>query len=253
MLRWANSTMTTNGHTVERRLTVIALVPARGRHRRGRRHRAGPAGLPDGPEGDAVLTDAVAGAVQAARAGRSRPRRGAAARARRRGRRRTGTSGAEDTSIGVFARLAEELGASFRPGEASFGFAEPPRDDDLAGHLGRACGAAGCEPAGSVELNLKDPATGTSVWGGRGRHRLRATSTSAALVERLREPAARGARGGSTCPAGRYETLLPPSAVSDLMIYLAWSMGGRPAQEGRSALLAGRAAPGSASGSATCP
>jgi predicted Zn-dependent protease len=30
--------------------------------------------------------------------------------------------------------------------------------------------------------------------------------------------------------------LLPPSAVSDLMIYLAWSMEGRSAQEGRSAL-----------------
>ncbi|GAA1297311.1 metallopeptidase TldD-related protein [Pseudonocardia xinjiangensis] len=29
---------------------------------------------------------------------------------------------------------------------------------------------------------------------------------------------------------------MPPSAVSDLLIYLAWSMEGRPAQEGRSAL-----------------
>jgi predicted Zn-dependent protease len=36
-------------------------------------------------------------------------------------------------------------------------------------------------------------------------------------------------------PAGRYETLLPPSAVSDFLLMLAWSMGGRPAQEGRSA------------------
>jgi predicted Zn-dependent protease len=30
--------------------------------------------------------------------------------------------------------------------------------------------------------------------------------------------------------------VLPPSAVADLMVYLAWSMDGRPAQEGRSAL-----------------
>jgi predicted Zn-dependent protease len=37
-------------------------------------------------------------------------------------------------------------------------------------------------------------------------------------------------------PAGRYDTVLPPSAVADLMIYLAWSMDGRPAHEGRSAL-----------------
>jgi predicted Zn-dependent protease len=36
-------------------------------------------------------------------------------------------------------------------------------------------------------------------------------------------------------PAGRYETLLPPSAVSDLLLMLAWSMDGRSAQEGRSA------------------
>ena len=28
-------------------------------------------------------------------------------------------------------------------------------------------------------------------------------------------------------PAGRYETLLPPSAVADLMIYMAWTMEGR--------------------------
>ena len=39
-----------------------------------------------------------------------------------------------------------------------------------------------------------------------------------------------------TLPPGRYETLLPPSAVSDLLLMLAWSMDGRAAQEGRSAL-----------------
>jgi predicted Zn-dependent protease len=39
-----------------------------------------------------------------------------------------------------------------------------------------------------------------------------------------------------TLPPGRYETLLPPSAVADLMLVLAWSMNGRAAQEGRSAL-----------------
>jgi predicted Zn-dependent protease len=39
-------------------------------------------------------------------------------------------------------------------------------------------------------------------------------------------------------PAGRYETILPPSAIADMMIYLGWSMTGRGAQEGRSALSA---------------
>jgi predicted Zn-dependent protease len=35
-------------------------------------------------------------------------------------------------------------------------------------------------------------------------------------------------------PAARYETILPPSAVADLMLYMVWSMDGRPAHEGRS-------------------
>src|SRR5205085_668065 len=35
-------------------------------------------------------------------------------------------------------------------------------------------------------------------------------------------------------PAGRYETLLPPSATSDLMIYLYWTLQARDADEGRS-------------------
>jgi predicted Zn-dependent protease len=34
-------------------------------------------------------------------------------------------------------------------------------------------------------------------------------------------------------PAGRYETVLPPSAVADLMTYLYWAAGARDAQEGR--------------------
>ena len=37
---------------------------------------------------------------------------------------------------------------------------------------------------------------------------------------------------------GRYETLMPPSTVADMMIYLAWTMDGRGAQEGRTALSA---------------
>ena len=34
-------------------------------------------------------------------------------------------------------------------------------------------------------------------------------------------------------PAGRYETLLPPTAVADLMIYLYWTAGARDALDGR--------------------
>jgi predicted Zn-dependent protease len=36
-----------------------------------------------------------------------------------------------------------------------------------------------------------------------------------------------------TLPPGRYETLLPPEAVADLLIYLYWTAGARNAHEGR--------------------
>jgi predicted Zn-dependent protease len=39
-------------------------------------------------------------------------------------------------------------------------------------------------------------------------------------------------------PAGRYQTIVPPSAMADLMTYMCWEMSGRPAQEGRSAFSA---------------
>ena len=40
-------------------------------------------------------------------------------------------------------------------------------------------------------------------------------------------------------PPGRYETVLPPGAVADLMIYLYWSSGARNAHDGRTVLSAG--------------
>jgi predicted Zn-dependent protease len=231
VVRWANSTLTTNGHTVERRLSVIVLVPLDGGTGAGVVTVPAPTSLAAGPEGDAVLRDAVAGAVQSAQ--RGGPARDAAPL--------PGPEGGDDpawgegageTSMAAFGRLAEELGASFRPGEASYGFGE---HRVTTSWLGTTAGVRRrwVEPTGSVELNLKDPVTGTSVWAGEGATDLRDVDVTA-LVTRLRDRLPWGRRR-IDLPAGRYETLLPPSAVSDLMIYLAWAMGGRPAQEGRSA------------------
>ncbi|MEJ2862730.1 metallopeptidase TldD-related protein [Actinomycetospora flava] len=232
VVRWANSTLTTNGQTVERRLSVIMLVSLDGGTGAGVATVPAPTALAAGPEGDAVIAEAVAGAVQAAR--RAGPARDAAPLP-------TSTDGgpgdwdddAGATSMAVFGRLAEELGASFRPGqEASFGFADHRVTTTW---LGTSAGVRRrwVEPGGAVELNLKDPATGTSVWGGEGATDVADVDVTA-LVGRLRDRLPWGRRR-IDLPAGRYETILPPSAVSDLMIYMAWSMGGRPAQEGRSA------------------
>jgi predicted Zn-dependent protease len=48
-------------------------------------------------------------------------------------------------------------------------------------------------------------------------------------------------------PAGRYETLLPPTAVADLMAYAYWTAAGRSAAEGRTVF----SRPGGGRGSAT--
>ena len=54
-------------------------------------------------------------------------------------------------------------------------------------------------------------------------------------------------------PAGRYETLLPPSAVADLMIYQYWTGTGRDALDGRTVFSApGRGHPGRRAASPTC-
>src|SRR4029450_7198840 len=40
-------------------------------------------------------------------------------------------------------------------------------------------------------------------------------------------------------PPGRYETLVPPSAVADLMIYAYWTANARDAEEGRNVFAGG--------------
>ncbi|HEU5267638.1 MAG TPA: metallopeptidase TldD-related protein, partial [Jatrophihabitans sp.] len=58
-----------------------------------------------------------------------------------------------------------------------------------------------------------------------------------ALVGQLAQRMDWAARSVELAP-GRYETLLPPSAVADLMIYLYWTAVARDADEGRSAFAA---------------
>src|SRR3954454_19537735 len=159
---------------------------------------------------------------------------------------------AAQTSIDVFAEFAPALGEAFGAardrGELLFGFAE----HQLATtYLGRSTGLRlrHGQPTGRVELNGKSTDFGRSVWAGVGTRDFTDVSVAdlAAEVQRKmawsqREPARRRAAAGPALgtqrrielPAGRYETLLPPSTVSDLMIVAYWSMEARDADEGRS-------------------
>jgi predicted Zn-dependent protease len=222
-LRWARNSLTTNGSMRSRHVVVISFVDGGAGMAAGSVTRTG---TPD-------VADLVAASEQAARdAGPAEdavplisdtpPGNGDWA------------APPAETSIGVFADFAPDLGQAF--GEARdrdellFGFAEHSM---ATTYLGSSTGLRlrHDQPTGRVELNGKSPDFSRSVWAGRGTRDFRDVSVAdlAADVERKLG----WSRRRVELPAGRYETVLPPSAVSDLMIYLYWTMEARDADEGR--------------------
>jgi predicted Zn-dependent protease len=225
VLRWANSTMTTNGHTTSGRVTVIAFVAVDGGVA------AGVASSSAAVTGAEQLEELVRAAEASARdAGPAEdaaelPAAGVPDR-------HWDEPGAE-TSIGVFGPLAGGLAEVLAGPQRQYGFAS---HDLTTTWLGTSTGLRRrwVQPTGSIELNAKTPDLSGSAWAG-------ASTTDFADVDVVALAAEAGrrldwGRRRVTLEPGRYETVLPPSAVADLMIYLAWSMDGRPAQEGRSAL-----------------
>jgi predicted Zn-dependent protease len=139
------------------------------------------------------------------------------------------------TSIEVFSEFAPALGQAFGEardrGQLLFGFAEHSMTTT---YLGSSTGLRlrHDQPTGRVELNGKDADFGRSVWAGAATRDFLDVSVADLAAEVARKRAWSQRR--VDLPAGRYETLLPPSATSDLMIYLYWTMQARDADEGRS-------------------
>ncbi|GAA1988530.1 metallopeptidase TldD-related protein [Kitasatospora viridis] len=136
------------------------------------------------------------------------------------------------TSIAVFDSFAPQLGLAFArakaSGQALYGFAQ---HSVTSTYLGSSTGLRlrHDQPTGTVEFNAKSD--NSSAWLGESTRDF-ADVDVPALQTRLDERLAWGKRK-IELPAGRYETLLPPSALADLMIYLAWTTSGRDAVEGR--------------------
>ena len=226
-LRWANNTLTTNGAMRGRRLTVISTVN-------------GSEGTASGVvERSAVdveeLADLVRASEQAARdagpADDAAPLVEPVAD-------HPGSAGWDDapgeTSVGVFSSVAADLGEAFGRARAAdrllFGFAEHVVETT---YLGSSTGLRlrHVQPTGRLELNGKSADMARSAWVGvptRDFTDVQVADLDATLATRL-DWAGRSVE----LPAGRYQTLLPPSAVADLMIYLYWSAAARDADEGR--------------------
>lgn len=225
VLRWANSTMTTNGLGTSRRTTVISLVRVEGGTAAG--VVSSSAAITDPVQLDELVTASEKAARDAG------PSRDAAELPTELVDDPTWTDTAAGTSIEVFGDLASGLSDVLAGELRHYGFASHSLTTIW---LGTSAGVRRrwVQPTGSVELNVKTPDLEGSAWTAVGT----ADFTDVDVVALAADASRRlewGARR-TALPAGRYETVLPPSAVADLMVYLVWSMEGRAAQEGHSAL-----------------
>lgn len=224
-LRWANNTVTTNGVTRERRITVVAVVEHSGGQAAGVVSRSATAATD--------LAELVDAAVSAGRS--STPAEDAAPLIAP-----SGPAGdawsvpPQETSGAVFADfvapLGEELARAQGAGRLLFGYAEHRmRTTYLATSTG--VRLRHDQPTGKVEITGKSPDFLRSAWTAAPTRTFRDVDVAA-----MHEDLARRLQWASRqveLPPGRYETLLPPTAVADLMIYMYWSAGARDAHDGR--------------------
>ena len=137
------------------------------------------------------------------------------------------------TGAEVFGDVAGSLSRGFQGADQLYGFAYHRLETTfLASSTGLR--RRYTQPTGTVEINAKRG--GASAWAGVGTPDFVAVPTDS-LLEQLSTRLG-WAQRTVQLPAGRYETIMPPSTVADMMIYLGWTMSGRGAQEGRTALSA---------------
>jgi predicted Zn-dependent protease len=222
-LRWANSSMTTNGQSVSRTTTVISFA------HQGDTVRV--ASLKSAEVDPALIPGLVAASAASARS---------APDARDAAPLLTDTNVPDDwdapvpaTGAGVFGDVAGSLSRGFQGADQLYGFAYHRLETTfLASSTGLR--RRYTQPTGTVEINAKRG--GASAWTGIGTPDFVAVPTDS-LLEQLSTRLG-WAQRTVELPAGRYETIMPPSTVADMMIYLGWTMSGRGAQEGRTAFSA---------------
>ena len=221
-LRWANNTLTTNGVARTRAVTVIAVSgTATGVVSR------------EGVESAEQVADLVgaaeAAAQQAEAAEDAAPLVGPDASIG------DWEAPPADASISVFDIFAPDLGASLEraagSGQLLYGFASY---DMTTTFLGSSTGlrARHDQPTGYVEINAKSADLARSTWAGVPTVDFRDVDMAGVHADMERRLG--WAERRIDLEPGRYDTLLPPSAVADLMIDLYWSAEGRDAYEGRS-------------------
>ena len=226
-LRWAANSLTTNGVSRSRQLTVIAIS------RRGDEAAVGVVSRAGVSEDQipAIVAEAERQAADGSPADDAQP---LATPAESSGSGQRWDDPPTETEIGVFSGFARELGNAFATAASGdrklYGFAEHQL---TSSYLGTSTGLRlrHDQPTGRLELNAKSADMTRSAWAGAGTRDFAdvdVTTLEADLARRLG-----WAERSVNLPAGRYETLLPPTALADLMIYMYWSAGAKDALDGR--------------------
>jgi predicted Zn-dependent protease len=233
-LRWAGNTLTTNGVSAGRRLTVIAIVRDAAGAKAGVVRRAGVGADQIG----AVVAEAEQAAADSSPAEDAQPLPGPGADVTFRkvpgDRVQAWDDPPGSTEIGVLRGFAGALGAAFAAassgGRRLYGYAEHTLTSSF---LGTSTGLRlrHDQPAGHVGLNAKTADMARSAWAGAATRDFSDVDVAALEADLARRLG--WAARTLELPAGRYETLLPPAAVADLLVYLYWSAGAKDAVDGR--------------------
>jgi predicted Zn-dependent protease len=232
-LRWAGNTLTTNGVTRSRRLTVIAIADRED----GKGKAVGVvsrAGLRDDQLADVVWA-AKQAASESSAAEDAQPLIESPTRQPSRNQPANSWDDAvAETEIGVFSGFAGALRDAFAAASAGgrklYGFAQ---HELKCTFLGTSAGLRyrHDQPSGRLELNAKSADLQRSAWGGTGTRDFSDTDVvglETQLAQRLD-----WAKRRVDLPAGRYETLLSPTAVADLLIFVYYAAGAKDALDGR--------------------
>lgn len=221
-LRWANNTLTTNGVMSSTSVTVVSF-------------HATAHGIATGSvTGNASTLDQVGTLVGAADAA-ARVSSPAEDRAELIADLATDTwdEAPATTGIDVYADFAPALGDAFGQADAEarvlYGFVNHEVATTFVGST-RGLRLRHVQPTGHYACTGKDASLTRSAWVGgatRDFSDVDAHTMASDVAKRLAWADRR-----IDLPAGRYDTILPPSSVADLMVYAYWHAGARLAHEG---------------------
>ena len=223
-LRWASSTLTTNGVIAQRSVTVIAFVGLDGSMASGAVTRTNV----DESDIEAILSEATASAKAAGAAQDFAPLARDVA---------FGNWSAAHTPTGpeIFSSFAPELGEMMQRSKADaielFGYAEHTHESIWVGSKG-GMRLRHDSPIGRVEMTGKSHQRSRSTWDGVETHDFKNVSVAkidANIRQRLEWQAKK-----VDLPAGRYDTIFPSGSIADIYVYMMWVSGGRDAFEGQS-------------------